>query len=305
MTLAPPFPQKVWCLGTSTPRAITDAATARSDSWKIADAGAGTRRAFWPVLPGCRDVGKSKMSGGEPFVHPTIHEITAGLQRSDTGFRCHQLFGECCQAAEFVDAARGRVGVFSCSLHREYVTDVAAFIQKARWMRDTLAARDESLPPPSLNVTTVATRQAIPDLIPLGQPVCASRSRSRSSPRRSTVGSSNTASRNASSWFRSAGTIAPGQLAHVYTGEPCWSGARYFIRSTTAVWPIAVIRPVGIKWNGWGFSVGLFRTVSGAAALSVSAVLLHGAHRARPDAKAIPCWESRNRADMNLQPFAT
>ncbi|HNF97201.1 MAG TPA: radical SAM protein [Pseudomonadota bacterium] len=179
-------------------------------------------------LPGRWEI---KMSGGEPFVHPTIHEITAGL--AEIGHRISIVTNFSASVAklrEFVDAARGRVGVFSCSLHREYVTDVAAFIQKAQWMRDTLlAARDESLPPPSLNVTTVATRQAIPDLVHLASQFAQAGVTFKIQPEKIDGGIIEYSEQEREQLVSLGGHNRTGQLAHVYTGEPCWSGARYFI----------------------------------------------------------------------------
>lgn len=179
-------------------------------------------------LPGRWEI---KISGGEPFVHPTLVEIVEGLAALRhrvsivTNFAASQD-----KLAAFAQAARGRVGVFSCSLHLEYVKDMTAFLTKAQWLRAELGRlADPSLPPPSLCVTTVATRAALPRLPELAAEFLAAGVTLKIQPERqdgSIVAYSETETEEL---VQLGGHNRTGQIAHRYGGRPCWSGSRYFI----------------------------------------------------------------------------
>lgn len=179
-------------------------------------------------LPGRWEV---KISGGEPFVHPTLDEITAGL--AELGHRISIVTNFSASEQKllgFVTAARGRVGVFSCSLHLEYVSDIAAFVDKARWLRDALlAARDPSLPAPSLNVTTVATQSALPRLAELATGFADKGVVFKVQPEKLDGGLVTYTPQEEAQLVQLGGHNRTGQIAHRFTGQPCWSGRSYFI----------------------------------------------------------------------------
>jgi organic radical activating enzyme len=182
-------------------------------------------------LPGRWEI---KLSGGEPFVHPTLTAIVAGL--AALGHRISvvtNFSAEPEKLDEFVAAARGRVGVFSCSLHLSYVRGeaaISAFIDKAAWLRDRLArAADASLPGPSLCVTTVATREALPRLIALAERFRAAEITFKVQPEKQdrdvvAYGEADQALLREFGGHNGIGEIAPD-----YFGRPCWAGSRYFI----------------------------------------------------------------------------
>ncbi len=184
--------------------------------------------ASFAKLPGRWEV---KLSGGEPFVHPTLDEITTGI--CSIGHRISIVTNFSASEKKlrsFVEAARGRVGVFSCSLHLEYVSAVGDFIAKARTMRDALlAARDEALPPPSLNVTTVATRTALPHLTKLSEQFAEAGVTFKIQPEKLDGGIIEYSESERTQLVQLGGHNRTGQIAHAYTGQLCWSGTRYFI----------------------------------------------------------------------------
>lgn len=179
-------------------------------------------------LPGRWEV---KISGGEPFVHPTLDEITAGL--AELGHRISIVTNFSASEQKllgFVTAARGRVGVFSCSLHLEYVSDIAAFVDKARWFRDALlVARDPSLPAPSLNVTTVATQSALPRLAELATGFADKGVVFKVQPEKLDGGLVTYTPQEEAQLVQLGGHNRTGQIAHRFTGQLCWSGRSYFI----------------------------------------------------------------------------
>lgn len=179
-------------------------------------------------LPGRWEI---KISGGEPFVHPTLIEIAEGLAGIGhrvsivTNFAASQD-----KLAAFAKAARGRVGVFSCSLHLEYVSDVSAFIDKARSFRELLgASADPELPPPSLCVTTVATRPSLPRLAELAALFAAAGVTFKIQPERQDGALVSYSESEEEALVQLGGHNRTGRIAHRYGGRPCWSGSRYFI----------------------------------------------------------------------------
>jgi hypothetical protein len=172
-----------------------------------------------------------KLSGGEPFVHPTWHELVAGLAR--LGHRVGVVTNFSASRAElarFVEAAAGRASVFSCSLHLEYVGDVAAFADKAAWLqRELLAARDPALPRPSVHVTSVATRASLPRLPALGEVFAVAGVTFKVQPEKQDrdVIAYTEAERGA--LLALGGHNLTGAIAHAFEGLPCWTGSRAFI----------------------------------------------------------------------------
>jgi hypothetical protein len=174
-------------------------------------------------LPGRWEI---KISGGEPFVHPTLDEITAGLAALGHRISIVTNFSSSDARLEsFIAAARGRIGVFSCSLHLEYVEDVDAYIARASRTRGQLAgSADPSLPAPSLNVTSVATRAFLPRLPEIAARFAAAGVTFRIQPEKQD-GDVIDYTEDERSQIVELGA----RVAHRYAGRPCWAGARYFV----------------------------------------------------------------------------
>src|SRR5205085_1877477 len=119
-------------------------------------------------LPGRWEI---KISGGEPFVHPTLDKVVEGLAR--LGHRISVVTNFSASDAkleQFVRAAQGRIGVFSASLHPEYVKDAEAFFTRAQALQARLLeAANPDLPKPHVCVTLVATRNQLPRLTTLAE----------------------------------------------------------------------------------------------------------------------------------------
>jgi hypothetical protein len=172
-----------------------------------------------------------KLSGGEPFVHPTLTEIVGGL--ADLGHRVSVVTNFSAKRAAlsaFVAAARGRVGVFSASLHLEYLEDPDEFIQRLLWLEGELrASADPELPPPEVCVTSVATRDFLPRLAEVGQRFAAAGLRFKVQPEKQNRDVVDYSSDEEELILALGGHNLTGQIAHEFLGQPCWSGSRYFI----------------------------------------------------------------------------
>lgn len=179
-------------------------------------------------LPGRWEV---KISGGEPFVHPTLDTIVAGLACIGHRIGVVTNFSASREAlARFADAAAGRVSMLSCSLHLEYVGDVDAFIDKAAWARAELEARaDASLPPPALHVTCVATRANLPHLPALSERFAAAGIPFKIQPEKQDREVIAYTPREREQLLALGGHNRTGVIAPSFEGLPCWAGARYFI----------------------------------------------------------------------------
>lgn len=182
-------------------------------------------------LPGRWEI---KISGGEPFVHPTLVEIVAGLAGAGHRVSIVTNFSASMPKIEqFVAAARGRVGVFSCSLHLQYVNTDRAFEQFVEKARATAAllidAHDPSLPKPSLCVTSVATRSALPRLEAIRERFVREGITHKVQPEKQDRELVHYDERDAQKLVSLGGHNLTGQLAHRYRGRPCWAGSRYFI----------------------------------------------------------------------------
>jgi MoaA/NifB/PqqE/SkfB family radical SAM enzyme len=184
--------------------------------------------AFARVLEGPFEL---KLSGGEPFVHPTLLELVAGLV--GLGHRVSVVTNFSAKRREleaFADAARGRVGVFSCSLHLEYVDDVAGFADKAAWMASLLAERrDPAAPAPGVCVTVVATRENLPRLDELARIVEGRGVTFKVQPEKQDRDVVAYEEHERRSLMRFGGHNRTGRVVHAYQGLPCWAGSRYFI----------------------------------------------------------------------------
>jgi hypothetical protein len=179
-------------------------------------------------LPGRWEI---KLSGGEPFVHPTLLEIVTGLV--ERGHRISVVTNFSASHEKllaFADAARGHVGVFSCSLHLEYVEDVVAFANKAEWLQRELdARRDRALPPPRVNVTTVATREVLPRIDALAETFLAHKVTFKVQPEKQDRDVVEYDVDARALLLKHGGHNLTGEIVHSFEGRPCWSGARYFI----------------------------------------------------------------------------
>lgn len=179
-------------------------------------------------LPGRWEV---KLSGGEPFSHPTLVEIVAGL--AGLGHRISVVTNF--SAADekllaFADAARGRAGVFSCSLHLEYVDDPDAFAARAAWLQRELdARRDPSLPRPNVCATIVATRDFLPRIPGLVERFAAAGVPLKVQPEKQEREIVRYAPDDEALLVRLGGHNRTGRVRHSFRGLPCWSGSRYFI----------------------------------------------------------------------------
>lgn len=175
-------------------------------------------------LPGRWEV---KLSGGEPFVHPRLDELVAGL--AALGHRISvvtNLSASCERLASFVEAARGRVGVFSASLHLPYVPDLEAFVAKARFVEERLdAAADPSLPRPSLSVTTVATREALPAIPSLARRLADAGLTFKVQPEKQNSRVIAYTDEERAILLSLGGHNRTGEIDHRYLGRPCWAGA--------------------------------------------------------------------------------
>jgi hypothetical protein len=93
--------------------------------------------AFFADLPGRWEI---KCSGGEVFAHPGfVEQVVSGLmQRTPHHLSILSNFSASSrQLMELARMTRGRLEVFSASLHLEYVAP-DAFVRKAAWFRDQL-----------------------------------------------------------------------------------------------------------------------------------------------------------------------
>ena len=172
-----------------------------------------------------------KLSGGEPFVHPRLDEIVAGL--AGLGHRISMVtnFSAPREAlARFAEAAAGRVGIFSCSLHLDYVPDLEGFVEKALWMQTLLRERGRpELPAPHLCVTSVATRAALPSLPAIAARLAAAGVSFKVQPEKQGRDVVAYTPEEQQQIERLGGHNLTGRIAHDFEGRPCWAGARYFI----------------------------------------------------------------------------
>lgn len=179
-------------------------------------------------LPGRWEI---KLSGGEPFVHPTLTEITAGL--ASLGHRISVVTNFSAsrdRLLAFADAAAGRAGVFSASLHLEYVDDIRPFLEKARWLAAELTARaPPDLPAPHLCVTSVATRAALPRLHFIAELFADAGITFKAQPEKQDRDVIAYTPAESEALISLGGHNRTGRITHRYEGLPCWSGARYFI----------------------------------------------------------------------------
>ena len=174
-----------------------------------------------------------KLSGGEPFVHPTLLEIVDGVTKLGHRISVVTNFSAKEERLEaFVRAARGRLGILSASLHLEYVDDIAAFADKAVRISALMLARAiavPELPRPSLCVTTVATRAALPRLQALAALFTERGIPFKVQPEKEEgfVATYSPAEREL--LLALGGHNDTGAIEHEFAGRACWAGRFYLV----------------------------------------------------------------------------
>lgn len=165
-------------------------------------------------LPGDWEV---KLSGGEPFRHPGFVDAVSQLAAGGLRVSVVSNFSASREALQgFAEATRDKPGVFSASLHLEWV-EVEEFFEKARWFQEIFAGR--------FCVTLVATREnwpRIPELVSIWpalklQPEKQDRDVVAYTPAERT---------QLQAW---GGHNGSGHIDPDLSGRACWAGARYFI----------------------------------------------------------------------------
>ncbi len=179
-------------------------------------------------LPGRWEV---KLSGGEPFVHPTLLEIVRGLAAQGHRVGVVTNFSATRERLlAFVDAADGRLSMVSCSLHLEYVEDIAAFADKAQWLSKELSARHRpDLPRPGVHVTTVATREVMPRLDEIASVFAERGVVFKVQPEKQDRDVIAYSQEERELLLAFGGHNLTQQIDPSYEGRPCWAGSRYFI----------------------------------------------------------------------------
>lgn len=173
-------------------------------------------------LPGSWEI---KLSGGEPFVHPRFIEIVTGLAALELRISVvTNLSATDAELDRFLDAAAGRLGVLSASLHLEYVDDVGAFAKRAQRIASRLA--DTSA---SLCVTTVATAAAMPRLSDLAKLFTDEGLSLKIQPERDEGHIVDYEPADVALIEELGGHNGLGAMAYDFFGRACWAGARFFV----------------------------------------------------------------------------
>lgn len=174
-------------------------------------------------LPGSWEV---KISGGEPFQHPSLVEIARGLRALDFGVSVVTNFSASYdRLTEFLTAAGPSLRVFSASLHLEYVdTDerLEEFATRAEWVAHRLAEHG------SLNVTCVATRANLPRLAELAAFFAARGVRFKVQPEKQDRDVIAYTAAERARLLALGGHNDTHEIGHDFEGRPCWAGARSF-----------------------------------------------------------------------------
>lgn len=167
-----------------------------------------------------------KISGGEPFLHPRLDELAAGLREIGhavsvvTNFSADEE-----RLGAFLDSAGPALRVFSASLHLEYVSTLAAleaFMLKAEAVRARLPADA------SFNVTCVATRANLTRLEDLAGLFARRGLRLKVQPEKQDREVIEYTEGEKESLLRLGGHNGLGELSPSFRGRPCWAGARSF-----------------------------------------------------------------------------
>ncbi len=174
-------------------------------------------------LPGRWEI---KLSGGEPFQHPTLLEIVSGLRELGHSISVVTNFSAAPEKLQaFLQAADTALRVFSASLHLEYVrepNDLQAFIDKGQMVQANLPA------PGTFNVTCVATKHKLPRLAELAERFAAEGLRFKVQPEKQSRDIIHYTAEEQAELLRLGGHNGSGEVAWNFAGRPCWSGARAF-----------------------------------------------------------------------------
>jgi organic radical activating enzyme len=176
--------------------------------------------AFLAAFARLSGVWEVKISGGEPFLHPNLQEIVAGLR--EAGHLVSVVTNFSAQRAKlegFLDAAGANLRVFSASLHLEF-TEPEEFIAKARWFSDLLPKGA------SFNVTCVATRENLPRLPEIRERFTGLAFKIQ--PEKQDRKVIDYTAEERAALLALGGHNLTGEIAHDFQGLPCWAGARYF-----------------------------------------------------------------------------
>jgi len=177
-------------------------------------------------LPGLWEI---KLSGGEPFVHPQLVELVASLSRM--GIRISLVTNLSPTEAElraFLEAAGENLGVFSASLHLEFVREggrqtLEEFLDRCRLVQARLPRAG------SLCVTCVATRVNLPRLPSLRDRFLAEQLTFKIQPEKQDRDVIAYTDAERAQLLALGGHNLTGEIAHDFQGELCWAGSRYFI----------------------------------------------------------------------------
>jgi MoaA/NifB/PqqE/SkfB family radical SAM enzyme len=204
---------------------------------------------------------EAKLSGGEPFQHPSLDEIASGL--AALGHRVSVVTNFSApreRLASFLDAAGASLSVVSASLHLEYVgTDEAldAFAAKAEWLRDRLPAEA------SLNVTSVATRERLDRLPALAAYFAGRGLRFKVQPEKQDREVIAYTAGELARLVALGGHNGTGTVAHDFRGRPCWAGSRSFTLDDRGdAWRCYPARRHRLQYLG-NFLDGTFRLARG------------------------------------------
>ncbi len=162
-----------------------------------------------------------KLSGGEPFLHPSFLEAVGALaQQGRRVSVVTNLSASPATLAAFAEATRARPGVISASLHLEYA-DPAAFIGKLAALAAVHAG--------TVVATCVATRANLPRLPALIDSFAAAGLTLRVQPEKQDREVTGYTPEELSQLRDLGGHNGTGEIAPSFEGQPCWAGARYFV----------------------------------------------------------------------------
>jgi MoaA/NifB/PqqE/SkfB family radical SAM enzyme len=174
-------------------------------------------------LPGEWEI---KLSGGEPFQHPTLLEIVKGLHDLGhyisivTNFSMSEK-----KLLAFLSAAKNKLLVFSASLHLEYIkteNDLSDFIKKGLLVKNNLPKDG------SFNATCVATKENLPKLNFLVEKFYSQGLRLKIQPEKQQGDVVEYSEVEQKELVQLGGHNGLGKVAWSFLGRPCWAGAYSF-----------------------------------------------------------------------------
>ncbi|MBK7995268.1 MAG: radical SAM protein [Blastocatellia bacterium] len=174
-------------------------------------------------LPGEWEI---KLSGGEPFQHPTLLEIIEGLRNCGhfasvvTNFSASEK-----KLLAFLSSIQDKLLVFSASLHLEYVKsdkELNEFIQKALLVQNNLPLQA------SFNATCVATRENFPKLQELVKLFADKGLRLKVQPEKFQGDVIDYTEEEKQGLVQLGGHNGLGKVAWSFLGRPCWAGRYSF-----------------------------------------------------------------------------